>query len=371
MDKSFVLRSKIVPCVSSVRIIDELEPTEGDLIVTDKRSLSLFQEGTFQACKVLLREDLPKGPLTDRTVDAAAALAGAAYARVIGIGGNLIMELSKILATECPTPCRALCQGQNEIRRDRGLALVPTTPGSGCELTPFVSIFLPDDGTTRLIESLSLEPDIVCLCPQNLSTLPFEKLAASSFEAFTHACESYISPRSTFISRALCEKSLSTLVGVWRNVSKSGAGAIVSYLSELQEAGALSGIAYGCTGPAAIQALSAPLMLRLGMKRGKACYALFGEIFKKYDNKSHSHALEDLKVLLGKLLKSESGEAIENVNRLCGAIISRESLGSEGMKESQIAEFTDLAVTRGAILLSNSYSPLSAGEVRSIYTDLL
>ena len=51
MDKSFVLRSKIVPCVSSVRIIDELEPTEGDLIVTDKRSLSLFQEGTFQASK--------------------------------------------------------------------------------------------------------------------------------------------------------------------------------------------------------------------------------------------------------------------------------------------------------------------------------
>ena len=91
MDKSFFLRSKIVPCVSSVRIIDELEPTEGDLIVTDKRSLSLFQEGTFKACKVLLREDLPKGPLTDRTVDAAAALAGAAYARVIGIGGNLTM----------------------------------------------------------------------------------------------------------------------------------------------------------------------------------------------------------------------------------------------------------------------------------------
>ncbi len=371
MEKSFALRAKIVPCISSVRVAEEIAPQEGDLVVTDSRGLRLFPEGAFDGCKILLREDLPKGPLTARTADSAAALAGAAYTRVIGIGGGLLMQLAKILATERPAPCRALWEDPSSIRRDRQLVLVPTTPGSGTEATPFASVFFPDEGAARTIESPDLAADLVCLCPEALSTLPFERLAASSFEAFTHACESYISPSSTFMSRALCEKSLRTMVSVWKKVSRSGAGALASYLGELQEAGCLAGAAYGCTGPAAVQALAAPLMLRLGMKRGASYYALLAGVLEKYDQKSHSHALEDLKALLGELLKCPAPEALGGASRLCEEVMPRSPLGACGMREEQIPEFTDIAVTRGALPLSNSYSPLTAGEVRSIYSSLL
>ncbi|MGN0908228.1 MAG: iron-containing alcohol dehydrogenase [Succinivibrio sp.] len=371
MEKSFALRAKIVPCISSARIVEEIAPSEGDLVVADGRGLKLFPDGTFGKCKVLMREDLPKGPLTARTADSAAALAGAAYSRVIGIGGGLLMQLAKILATERPAPCRALWEDPSSIRRDRGLVLVPTTPGTGTEATPFASVFFPDEGAVRTIESPELEADLACLCPEALSTLPFERLAASSFEAFTHACESYISPCSTFVSRALCEKSLRTMVLVWKKVARTGAGALSSYLGELQEAGCLAGAAVGCTGPAAVQALAAPLMLRLGMKRGAAYYALLGSVLEKYDQKSHSHALEDLKALLGELLKCDPEGAFGAASKLCSDVMPMSPLGASGMKEEQIPEFTDIAVTRGALAISNSYSPLTAGEVRSIYSKLL
>lgn len=371
MEKSFALRAKILPCLSCARILEEIAPQGGDLVVTDARGLKLFPQGSFDDCKLVLREDLPKGPLTGRTADSAAALAGASYTRVICIGGGLLMQLSKILATERPAPCRALLDDPAMIRRDRQLVLVPTTPGTGTEATPFASVFFPDEGAVRTIESPELEADLVCLCPEALSAMAFDRLAASSFETFTHDCESYISPCSTFMSRALCEKSLRTLVAVWKKVSRSGAGAISSYLGELQEAGCLAGAAYGCTGPAAVQTLAAPLMLRLGMKRGAAYYALLGSIFEKYDQKSHSRALEDLKGLLGELLKCEPEEALGCASRLCADVMPQNPLGMSGMKEEQIPEFTDIAVTRGALALSNSYSPLSAGEVRSIYSRLL
>jgi 4-hydroxybutyrate dehydrogenase len=371
MEKSFALRTKIVPCISGARVVEEIAPSGGDLVVTDARSLKLFPEGTFDECKVLLREDLPKGPLTGRTADSAAALAGAAYSRVVGIGGSLLMQLSKILATERPAPCRALWEDPASIRRDRGLVLVPTTPASGTEVTPFASVFFPDEGIARAIISQELEADLVCLCPEALSTLPFEKLAASSFEAFTNACESFISPSSTFMSRALSEKALRTMVAVWKKVSRNGAGALSSYLGELQEAGCLTGAAFGCTGPSAVHALAAPLILRLGMKRGQAYYALLCKVLEKYDQKSHSRALEDLKELLGELLKCDAGESIGRVARLCAEVLPPSPLGASGMKSEQISEFTDIAVTRGALALSNSYNPLTAGEVRSIYSSLL
>nr|WP_250620864.1 iron-containing alcohol dehydrogenase [Bacillus subtilis] len=121
---------------------------------------------------------------------------------IIGIGGGSVLDAAKILAVlkTNDEPISALV-GTNLVKR-RGVPtiLIPTTSGTGSEVTPNAIVTFPEKELKIGMVSPHLLPDLVILDPALTLNLPKAITAATGMDAFTHALESYISNKSNPVS---------------------------------------------------------------------------------------------------------------------------------------------------------------------------
>jgi alcohol dehydrogenase class IV len=195
------------------------------------------------------------------TVLRASDLARAAGATgVIGFGGGSSLDVAKIAA---------LLAGSGEdidgawgVGAAKGprlpLFLVPTTAGTGSEVTP-VSILTLGGGEKRGISSPILLPDLAILDPQLTLGLPPHITAATGVDAMVHAIEAYASKSANNnpISQNLARQALRLLGAnieraVFHGSDKEARGAML--LGSM-----LAGQAFANSPVAAVHALAYPI----------------------------------------------------------------------------------------------------------------
>jgi alcohol dehydrogenase class IV len=190
------------------------------LLVTDPgiRSAGLIDSAivslTDSGCAVEVFGDVEADP-SRATVLAATdrALAGDATG-IVGFGGGSSMDVAKLVA--------ALAGGDQKLdemwglekvrRRVLPLVLVPTTAGTGSEVTKSAIVTLEGEQKLGVI-SAALLPDIALLDPDLTLGLPAAVTAATGIDAMTHAIESYTArhPNNNPVSRAAAIEALKLL----------------------------------------------------------------------------------------------------------------------------------------------------------------
>ncbi|MFC3302498.1 iron-containing alcohol dehydrogenase [Parvularcula lutaonensis] len=133
---------------------------------------------------------------------------------VLGFGGGSSMDVAKLTA---------LLAGSGEdidgawgVGNAKGprlpLALVPTTAGTGSEVTPVSIITLPGD-EKRGVSSPLLIPDAAILDPDLTLGLPPHTTAATGIDAMVHAIEAYASasPNNNPMSKSMAIEALKLL----------------------------------------------------------------------------------------------------------------------------------------------------------------
>ena len=128
---------------------------------------------------------------------------------VLAVGGGSSIDTAKALA---------FCNGQEKIKWDElfqkysspyvnyeeysdtvlPLITVPTTSGTGSQVTQAAVITKGKEKITFYHPSLFSKECIID--PELMLTLPKRMTAATGFDAFTHAFESYINPRASYFS---------------------------------------------------------------------------------------------------------------------------------------------------------------------------
>lgn len=350
-------------------LILDLKLSSKDLLVTEERVFQNFLTGRISDCRLIVRDSVVRGPNTEDALKDILDKAGSNFQRVIGIGGGAVMDLAKLLTLERVLPLKSIYEG-GELKKVRKLILVPTTPGTGAEVLQYVAVYLKDLKEQLILNSRELFADEAWLCPQLLANIPFTILAASMQNAFTHAFESFLSPRATVFSRALAEEAMKLLVQSWLSISHEGVDAINHFLPQIQSAGTLSGISYANAGGAAVHALSYPLLLRLGLSRGAANYHVFKHVADLYRNKQPNGALAKIEEILSPVVGTSPDTVFDALDEICQTFLPRKRLSELGMTEDQILEFTDIVLTRQNFLMTNTYVPLSAAEIADIYRRL-
>ncbi|PDT46604.1 alcohol dehydrogenase [Sinorhizobium fredii] len=149
------------------------------------------------------------------TVHAATEAAKTADATgVIGFGGGSSLDVAKVVAL--------LCGSGEDIDRAWGvgnakgprlpLVLVPTTAGTGSEVTP-VSIITVGGDEKRGVSSPVILPDLAVLDPDLTLGLPAHITAATGIDAMVHAIEAYASRNSNNnpLSKMLAKQALQLL----------------------------------------------------------------------------------------------------------------------------------------------------------------
>ena len=133
---------------------------------------------------------------------------------IIGFGGGSSMDIAKLVA---------LILGSNEDLDDvwgvgnaKGprlpLVLIPTTAGTGSEVTP-ISIITVENDEKRGVSSPLILPDLSILDPALTIGLPPEITAATGIDAMVHAIEAYAScsPNNNPISKIFSIEALKLL----------------------------------------------------------------------------------------------------------------------------------------------------------------
>ena len=369
MERAFQAKTKIMEARDLTALKSLLPLNPDDLLLTEERLLEILTPPPFVKC--LPRERLGQGPNTPQLIEAAVHEAGAGYRRVIGIGGGATLDLAKLLTLEQALPVADLFSSPDKLIKARSMVLVPTTPGTGSEVTPYCAVYFPEVGAQLILKSSSFCADATFLCPELLDGIPFNVLAASSFDAFTHACESYLSALSSPFSRLLSLQAIRMLLCAWQDITHMGSGALADAISQMQTAGTMAGIAYANAGAAAVHAISYPLSTRLKIKHGEANYLVFKAVMDLYRHKAPHGALSGLQELIATVLGGEPDMAFETLDQLCQNLLPRRRLSVYGMQEGQIIEFTDMVLTRQNMLIANGYTQLSAGDIANIYRSLL
>ena len=135
---------------------------------------------------------------------------------VIGFGGGSSMDVAKLAA---------LILGSNEnldeawgVANAKGprlpLVLIPTTAGTGSEVTP-VSIITVGEEEKKGVSSALILPDLAILDPDLTLGLPANTTAATGIDAMVHAIEGYasLSNNNNPISKMLAIEALKLLSG--------------------------------------------------------------------------------------------------------------------------------------------------------------
>ena len=111
---------------------------------------------------------------------------------VVGIGGGSVLDVSKLIAAQLKnTQSTAEVIGIRNLK-ERGtyLACIPTTSGTGSEVSPN-AIFVDDQGAKIGVISPFLVPDAAYLDPALTVSVPASVTASTGMDALTHCLEAY------------------------------------------------------------------------------------------------------------------------------------------------------------------------------------
>ena len=236
------------------------------LFVTDKDLMKLklteptLNELIKNSSKVEIFEDVEADPSL-KTLENAIEVGKKINATgVIGFGGGSSMDVAKLAS---------LILGSNEeideawgVANAKGprlpLVLVPTTAGTGSEVTP-ISIITVGEEEKKGVSSPIILPDLAILDPDLTLGLPAHTTAATGIDAMVHAIEGYASANKNNnpISKMLAVEALKLLGGSIEKAVFEGAD--IEARSNMLIGAMLAGKSFANSPVAAVHALAYPI----------------------------------------------------------------------------------------------------------------
>lgn len=124
---------------------------------------------------------------------------------VIGIGGGSPIDAAKSVGTLIKNPDKSasdlfIC----ESLRSLPIIAIPTTAGTGAEVTHWAVLTRNDIGTKQAI-CPRIFPKYAFIDASYLMETPVKLSRTTAIDALCHNIESYVSTESSFLTRALCE----------------------------------------------------------------------------------------------------------------------------------------------------------------------
>ncbi len=157
-----------------------------------------------QGIAVEVFSDTPADPSIDDVEAALGRYRDADCQALIALGGGSPMDCAKGVSARVARPRKPLIRmrGPLKVRRKTPvLAAIPTTAGTGSEMTPVAVLTHPERRMKFIIIDPVLIPRIVLLIPEITRSLPPHTTAATGMDALTHAVEAYAGRSNTARTR--------------------------------------------------------------------------------------------------------------------------------------------------------------------------
>ncbi len=198
---------------------------------------------------------------------------------VVAVGGGSAMDAGKCIAGLAGEPGSAGAYHDRQMPPPNVPCItVPTTAGTGAEVTPSSILTDQDRGAKIALHGPTLMPAAAVVDAELTLSCPPDVTAACGMDALTQAIESYLSLHATPLTEAL---SLHAIELVWLNLP-----AVFQHGEDIQAAEAmsyaalLSGMALANAGLGAAHAMAHSIGYRYHLRHGVVCAALLRHVLR-------------------------------------------------------------------------------------------
>ena len=284
---------------------------------------------------------------------------------ILAIGGGAIIDYAKIAnLVEVKDNLKELIINYNYPFKNKytKLAVIPTTAGSGAEVTSNAVIYV--DQIKYSFENELLKPDNYFLIPEFLISAPYKIKSSAGFDAIAQAVESLLSKKSSEQSVDYASKSLRVSINSYISFLENPN---IKNATEMSIASNLAGKAISISKTTAPHAASYPFTSLFNISHGHAV-SLFFEKFIKYnfDNLNRSETNFNIKKRFDHLFKLFDTNNINEFNSKI-ILIKKKARLEDNLKILNIdINKSSEKIIKGINLLRLGNNPVKINE-RDIY----
>lgn len=367
----------IKPAITSVpdlpTLFQELQVGQHDLLLTNQYIIEPHLDLDHLPLDVVYLENYIQGEPTDQAADQLLQQVNTKdYDRILAIGGGSVIDNAKLLVYGAGVNMQQIAANGADLPKKRQLIIVPTTTGTGSEVTNVAVFNFLAKQTKVGLAYPQMYADQVYLVPQLAKTMPYKVFATSSIDALVHAIESYLSPKATSFSKLFSVQAMTTIIQGYNQIiiqQQVGQTPQGQLLLDFLEASTMAGVAFGNAGCGPVHALAYPIGATYHIAHGQSNYLVFSGTFRKYQELGAD--LSALENILATVLPVAPKATLSELEKLIDQILPNQSLSQIGMTEQTCQEFAQSVMDNQQRLMINSPITLTQQDVCDIYTQLL
>ena len=276
---------------------------------------------------------------------------------ILAVGGGSVIDYAKIAnVVDIRDDLKNLIVNYSYPFKNKytKLAVIPTTAGSGAEVTSNAVIYV--DGIKHSFESELLVPDNFFLIPEFLISAPNKIKASAGFDAIAQALESLVSKKSNEQSVEYASKSLRVSINSYISFLNNPN---LKNATEMSIASNLAGKAISISKTTAPHATSYPFTSLFNISHGHAVGLFFENFFTfNFDNLNRSETIFDLKKRFDLIFNLFDVKNINDFNTKISSIKKQAKLEDNLKKLNINIEESSEQIIKGINLLRLGNNPV-------------
>lgn len=382
MDNKIITLRSIHLLLAGFNAIDRIGPeartltAKHALIVTDK---GVVASGIAAKVRGLLETEGLKVDLFDGVIadpDVACAEVALQAARgvkpdlIVGIGGGSSMDVAAIIAVLLTNPGAIRDYFGIGLVKNPGVPviLVPTTAGTGAEVTPNAILTDPTEKLKKAIVSPYILPHAAIIDPLLTVTMPPSVTSSSGIDALTHAIESFTSNNATILTDLYAKEGIALIGRSLRTAVASGTNLEARY--DMAMGSLYAGISLANAGVTAVHALAYPLGGQFNVAHGIANGLLLPYVME-FNAMGNIPKFAQIAALMGENLTGLT--ALEQARQAARAVkaLYRDLVIPQSLAELNIPREAIPGMARAAVnvtrLMANNPRTMTVADVEQIY----
>jgi len=289
---------------------------------------------------------------------------------VVGLGGGSVLDTTKAVAMLLKNEGTVEDYLGNDLVQRRGVPtiLMPTTAGTGSEITPNALFYVPSRRAKEAVISPLIVTPVAMVDPVLTLSVPPSVTAATGMDALCHAIESYTGLNATPLSEPFALEAI-------RLISANLRQAVMDGQSLRAREGMALGSLYAAislanSGTNAVHALAYPLQGLNRITHGIANSLLLPYVME-FNLLGNLEKFAKVAEMMGQpvghsSLRDAAGESARACRQLSQDVGIPQHMSDVGISAAQMGELVGgaLKVTR---LLKNNPRPIGAEDVERIY----
>ncbi len=357
-------------------ILDEVKGKNVILFMSDSSAKRLYLETWINNLNInsslLWIDKIPSNPTYKDVYNALSIIKGFNADFVIAIGGGSTIDMAKASVglsylLECEnlneTTVLEAIKSKVYLKKPSNIPIygVPTTAGTGSEVTRWATIWDMDSGSKYSVDAPFLYPKKAFIIAEFTVSMPKRLTLSTGLDALCQAVEAYWSKATNPMVKELSKAAIRLIIEYLPKVIEDTTN--VYYREKVSLGSLFSGFAFSNTRTTACHSISYPLTMKFGIEHGLACIISLPKVME-----INLEAIDEVDELFKALKVKNTAELQRWLDEITGDIVDLK-LSSFGIKHEDIDELVAMSFTLGR--MDNNPVPILAKDVKTILEQLL